>query len=168
MHKCPAVFKGYSWSFMIYAIQKCVKLVSHSLFLHFYNNNTLTLIRESETNFQLEKTLISMQLPSPISALQSIFMRIGQILNSVLLKQGFQSSVTLGWKSESKWHGHALVELLSAVRKQECHFHHLSGGKESHFPYLQTGVKVLSLPPDRCESIFYTALDNARAVSYEK
>ena len=34
--------------------------------------------------------------------------------------------------------------------------------------YLQAGVKVLSLPPDRCESIFYTALDTARAVSYEK
>ena len=77
---------------MIYAIQKCVKLVSHSLYLHFYNNNTLTLIRESKTNFQFEETLISMQLPSPISALQSIFMRTGQILNSVLLKQGFQSS----------------------------------------------------------------------------
>ena len=93
--KCPAVFKGYSWSFMIYASQKCVKLVSHSLFLHFYSNNTLTeltLIRESETNFQLEKTLISMQLPSPISALQSVFMRSGQSLNSLLLKQGFQSS----------------------------------------------------------------------------
>ena len=92
MYKCPAVFKGYSWSFMIYAIQKCVKLVSHSLFLHFYNSNTLTLIRELETNFQFEETLISMQLPSPISALQSILMRTGQILNSVLLKQGFQSS----------------------------------------------------------------------------
>ena len=85
MYKCLTVFKGYSWSFMICAIKKFLKLISHSLFLHFYNNNTLTLIRESETNFQPEKTLISMQL-------QSIFMRTGQILNSVLLKQGFKSS----------------------------------------------------------------------------
>ena len=92
MYKCLAVCKGYSRSFMIYAVQKCVKLVSHSLFLHFNNNNTLTIIRESETNFKIEKTLISMQLPSPISALQLIFMRTGQILNSVLLKQGFKSS----------------------------------------------------------------------------
>ena len=42
------------------------------------------------------------------------------------------------------------------------------GGKVSHFPYLQTGVKVLSLPPERCESIFCIALDTARAVRYEK
>ena len=57
-----------------------------------------------------------------------------------------------------------MATLLTAVGKYERHFHHLSGGKESHFPYLQTGVKVLSLPPDRCESIFYTAQDTARAV----
>ena len=106
MYKCLAVFKGYSWSFMIYTIQKCVKLVSHSLFLHFYNNNTLTIIRESETNFQLEKTLISMQLPSPTSALQSLI----QYYSNKDLK-----AVTLGWKSDSKWHGHALVKLLSGT-----------------------------------------------------
>ena len=92
MYKCPAVFKGYSWPFMIYAIKNCVNLVSHSLFLHFNSNNTLTIIQESETNFQLEKILISMQQPKPISALQSIFMHTGQILNSVLLKEGFKSS----------------------------------------------------------------------------
>ena len=120
MYKCPVVFKGYSWSFMIYAIQKCVKLVSHSLFLHFNNNNTLTIIRESETNFQLEKTLISMQLPSPISALQSIFMRTGQILISVLLKQGFtckSSYIGMEVRVEMAWPRFSAVELLSAVGK---------------------------------------------------
>ena len=163
MYKCPAVFKGYSWSFMIYAIQKCVKLVSHSLFLHFYNNNTLTLIRESETNFQLEETLISMQLPTPIIAVQSIFMRTGQILNSVLLKQGFQSSY-IGMEGTWPRFSGAFI----SCRKVGMSLSPLVWGKESDFPYLQTGVKILTLPPDRCESIFYTALDTARAVSYEK
>ena len=166
MYKCLAVFKGYSWSFMIYAVQKCVKLVSHSLFLHFYNNNTLTIIRESETNFQLEKTLISMQLPSPISALQ---MRTGQILNSVLLKQGFKSSyIGMEVRVEMAWPrfngafiscrkvGTSLSPLVWGVRKI------------TFLTSRPLGVKVLSLPPDRCECIFYTALDTARAGRYEK
>ena len=144
MYKCPAVFKGYSWPFMIYAIQKCVNLVSHSLFLHFYNNNTLTILRESETNFQLEKTLISIKLPGPISALQSIFMRTRQILNSVLLKQGFKSSyirievrVDIAWP---RFNG-----AFISCRKVGTSISPLvSGGKERH------------LPPDRCESTFLT------------
>ena len=55
--KCPAVFNGYSWSFLMIIIPmlKYVKLVSDSLFL--YNNNPLTIICESETNFHREKTL---------------------------------------------------------------------------------------------------------------
>ena len=57
--KCPAVFKGYSWLFLMIIIpmQKYVKLVSDSLFLH--KNNQLTIICESETNFHREKTLSS-------------------------------------------------------------------------------------------------------------
>ena len=57
--KCPAVFKEYSWLFLMIIIpmQKYVKLVSDSLFLH--NNNPLTIICESETNFHREKTLSS-------------------------------------------------------------------------------------------------------------
>ena len=93
MYKCPAVFKGYSWSFMIYASQKCVKLVSHSLFLHFYSNNTLTLIRRNRYSCALGKASIQYYSNKDFKA------------------------VTLGWKSESEWHGHTLVELLSAVGK---------------------------------------------------
>ena len=57
--KCPAVFKGYSWLLLMIIIpmQKYVNLVSDSLFLH--NNNPLTIICESETNFHRDKTLSS-------------------------------------------------------------------------------------------------------------
>ena len=116
------------------------------LFLHFYNTNTLTLIRESETNFQLEKTLISMQLPSPISALQSIFMRTGQILNSVLLKQGFQSSyIGMEVRVEMAWP--RFSGAFISCRKAGM----------SLSPLVRGLGKSLSLPPDRCESTFLTS-----------
>ena len=49
--KCPAVFKGYSWSFLMFIIplQKYVKLVSDSLFLH--NNNPLTINLKPTTGY---------------------------------------------------------------------------------------------------------------------
>ena len=138
---------------MICAIQKRVKLVSHSLFLHFYNNNTLTIIRESETNFQLVKTLMSMQLPSPISALLSIFMRTGQILNSVLLKQGSTcKSSYVGMEAQIEMAWPRFSGAFISCRKVGTSLSPL----------------VWGVPPDRCESTFYTALDTAHAVRYEK
>ena len=125
-----------------------MKLVSHSFFLHFYNNNTLTIIRESETNFQLEKTLISMQLPSPISAQQSIFMRTGQILNSVLLKLGFtckSSYIGMEVRVEMAW-PHFSGAFISC-RKVGTSLSPLVWGLR----------KSLSLPPDRCKSTFLTS-----------
>ena len=77
--KCPAVLKGCSWSFNITAMQKCVTLVSDSLFVHFFNNSPLPIMRETETNFQREKALMSMYLLSPMSAQHSTFIRSGQL-----------------------------------------------------------------------------------------
>ena len=124
---------------MIYAIQKCMNLVSHSLFLHFNNNNTLTIIQESETNFQLEKTLISMQLPSPISTLQSIFMHTGQILNSVLLKEGFKSRY---------------IEMEARV---EMTWPRFSGAFISCRKVGTSLVWGVRTPPARCESTFFAS-----------